>query len=112
MSTSIRSMAILKPHPGKELELFAFLREFYTMMYTKQYSRDMLFQDHKQLGVFVHIRIWLSDEARDSAMQDPAVHHYWMKLPELGTITTIYEELEPIFSTQEGIVEDILESGV
>jgi quinol monooxygenase YgiN len=104
-------MAILKPHPGKELELLAFLREFYTMMYTKQYSRDTLFQDRKQPGVFVHVRIWLSDEARDSAVQDPAVHHYWMKLPELGTITTIYEELEAVYSTEEGLVEDTLESG-
>jgi quinol monooxygenase YgiN len=104
-------MAILKPHPGKQPELIAFLREFYAMMYTKQYSRDMLFRDLKQSDVFVHIRIWLSDEARDAAVQDPDVHHYWMKLPELGSITTIYEDLEPIFSTQEGIVEDILESG-
>jgi len=111
MRESIRSMAILKPHPGKELELLAFLREFYTMMYTKQYSRDTLFQDRKQPGIFVHVRIWLSDEARDSAVQDPAVHHYWMKLPELGTITTIYEELEAVYSTEEGLVEDILESG-
>ena len=51
------------------------------------------------------------DEARAAAVQDPDVHRYWMKLPELGTITTIYEELEPVFSTQEGLVEDILESG-
>ncbi len=112
MSDSIRSMAIMKPHSGKESEMVAFLREFYAMMYTKQYSRDLLFQDRKQPGDLVHVRIWLSDEARESAIQDPDVHHYWMKLPELGTITTIYEELEPIFSTQEGIVEDILESGV
>jgi len=112
MRDPIRSMAILQPHEGKEQELLAFLREFYTMMYTKQYSRDMLFRDQKKPGVFVHVRIWLSDEARDSAMQDPDVHHYWMTLPEIGTITTIYEELEPVFSTQEGIVEDILESGV
>jgi hypothetical protein len=111
MRDQIRSMAILKPLPGKESELLAFLREFYSMMYGKQYSRDMLFHDKKQPGVFVHIRIWLSDEARNTAVQDPDVHRYWMKLPELGTITTIYEELEPIFSTQEGIVEDILESG-
>ena len=104
-------MAILKAHPGKEPELLAFLREFYSMMYSKQYSRDMLFKDLKQPGVFVHIRIWLSDDARETAVEDPDVHHYWMKLPELGTITTIYEELQPIFSTYEGLVEDILESG-
>jgi hypothetical protein len=112
MKDSIRSMAIMKPHPGMQSEFFAFLREFYTLMYTKQYSRDLLFRDMKQQDTFVHIRIWLSDEARSSAMQDPDVHHYWMKLPELGSIITIYEELEPIFSTREGVVEDILDGGV
>ena len=108
----IRAMAILKPHEGKDREMVAFLREFYSMMYDKQYSRDTLFRDNKHPGIFVHVRIWLSDEARDAAMQDPDVHHYWMTLSEYGTITTIYEELQPIFSTQEGLVEDILETGV
>jgi hypothetical protein len=102
-------MAVLKSHPGKEPELLAFLREFYTMMRSKQYSHDLLFHDLKQTDVFVHIRIWISDEARQSAVQDPDVHHYWMKLPELGTITTIYEELEPIFSTREG--DNIIDPG-
>ncbi len=112
MRDPIRSMAILKAHPGKEPELLAFLREFYIMMYTKQYSQDMLFKDLKQPGVFVHIRIWLSDDARETAVEDPDVHYYWMNLPELCTITTIYEELQPLFSTREGIVEDMLESGI
>jgi hypothetical protein len=106
MAEPIRSMAILKAHPGKEPELLAFLREFYSMMYTKQYSRDMLFQDLKQPGVLVHVRIWLSNEARRSAVNDPDVHRYWIKLPELGTIIDIHEELKPIFSTQE--LEDSL----
>jgi len=60
----------------------------------------------------VHIRIWLSDEARDSAVHDPDVHHYWMKLPELGVITSIYEDLEPLFSSQEGKAGDMLESNL
>jgi hypothetical protein len=112
MKESIRSMAILKAHAGRETELLAFLREFYTMMFTKQYSRDMLFRDLKQPGVLVHIRIWLSDEARNSAVHDPDVHRYWMKLPELATMTTIHEELEPVFSTREGLTESGLDSGL
>jgi quinol monooxygenase YgiN len=114
MRESIRSMAILKPHPGKELELIAFLREFYNMMYSKHYSRDRLYRDLKDPGRFVHIRIWLSDEARADAVQDPDVHHYWMKLPELGDITTIYEELELLYSSPEIVTEDVdvIESGM
>ncbi len=112
MSDSIRSMAILKAHPGKEQELVAFLREFYIMMHTKQYSRDMLYRDLKQPGVLVHIRIWSSNESRETAVHDPDVHRYWMKLPELATMTTIYEELEPIFSTREGVVEEGSEIGL
>lgn len=112
MRNSIRSMAILQPHPGKQSEMLAFLREFYTMMYTKQYSRDTLFHDAKRPDVFVHVRIWLSEEARATAQQDPDVHRYWMNLPDLGAILSIYEELEPVFSTEEGLVEDILEGGI
>ena len=112
MKDAIRSMAILKPHSGQEVEAFEFLREFYSMMYTKQYSRDILFRDRKNPSILVHIRIWLSDEARQTAVNDPDVHHYWKKFPEFATIATTYEELEPIFSTRDGIVEDILDTGV
>ena len=112
MKDLIRSMATLKAHSGRETELLAFLREFYTMMYTKQYSRDMLFRDLKQPGVLVHIRIWLSKEARSSAVNDPDVHHYWMKLPELATMTTIHEELETVFSTREGLADSGLDSSL
>jgi hypothetical protein len=106
MREQIRSMAIIKAHPGKESELEAFLRDFYKLMHRKQYSRDMLFRDLKQTGLLVHIRIWLSVTVREAAMQDPDVHHYWMALPELGTITTVYEDLESIFSTQDGVATE------
>jgi hypothetical protein len=103
MREPIRSMSILKPHPGMEEKLVAFLREFYSMMSAKEYSRDMLFKDLKQAGVYVHVRIWFSPQAREEAMHDSAVHRYWMRLPELGTVTEIWEELEPIFSTERSV---------
>jgi hypothetical protein len=103
MNQAIRSMAILTPHPGKEQELIAFLRQFYTMMHDKKYSRDMLFHDQKKTDVLIHVRLWRSPEAREAAVHDPDVHRYWMKLPELGTVTTIYEDMEAIFSTEHSV---------
>lgn len=92
-------MALLRAYPGKESELVAYLSEFYTMMCNKKYSRDLLFRDAKEDGLFVHIRIWASAEMREMAMNDPDVHHYWMKLPDLAEITTIHANLEPVFCT-------------
>lgn len=112
MTQAIRSMAILQPHPGMEQEMIAFLREFYSMMYTKKYSRDMLFRDQKQTDIFVHVRLWRSPEAREAAVHDPDVHRYWMKLPELGTVTTIYEDLEAVFSTEHSVVVEDFEDGI
>jgi len=112
MTEAIRSMAILQPHPGKELEMVAFLREFYSMMYNKKYSRDMLFRDQKQTHIFVHVRLWRSPDAREAAVNDPDVHRYWMKLPELGTVTTIYEDLEAVFSTERSVVVEDFEDGI
>jgi hypothetical protein len=106
MSIKIRSMAVLQAHPDKGPELVSLLSEFYTMMYRKQYSRDLLFRDAKQEGQFVHIRIWTSPEAREAAVHDPDVHYYWMKLPELAEITNIHENLETVFCTGDDAVAD------
>ena len=95
----IVSLAILEALPGKEDELFAFLREFYTMMKSKQYSRDSLHRDASRPDRFVHLRYWRSEEARMEAQADPEVHRYWLKLPELCTIATVYENLETVFET-------------
>ncbi len=105
----IRSMAILKPHEGKEEATVNFLREFYTMMSRKQYSRDTLFRDRKQTGLLVHIRLWLSPESREAAQQDPDVHRYWINLGEVAAITTIYEDLDLVFRNYEGAPGDALE---
>jgi glutathione peroxidase-family protein len=34
-------------------------------------------------------------------MQDPDVHKFWIKLPDVCTLTTIYETLEELYSSYE-----------
>ncbi len=97
----IRSMAILDSHEGRENDVIALLKEFYTAIHRKGYSNDLLYRDGKQPSRFVHLRIWSSEEHRREAQQDPEVHRYWQRLSEICTITTIYEELQPVFSTYE-----------
>jgi quinol monooxygenase YgiN len=102
----IRSMAILDAHPGHEEDTIELLRDFYTSIHQKGYSSDLLYRDAKTPSRFIHIRIWKSDASRTEAQQDPDVHRYWVRLSEICTITTIYEELEPIFSTYEKATGD------
>ena len=99
MADEIVSLAILEALPGKEEELVAMLREFYTLMHAKGYSRDSLHRDTTRPDRFIHLRHWKSSETRAEAQVDPEVHRYWLRLPELCTIPEVYEELETVFET-------------
>ncbi len=105
MQKEILALAVLEPHVGREDECLALLRELYDLLKAKGYSQDLLFRDAKSESAtqarFVHMRIWVSRERRDDAMQDPEVHRYWQRLPELCTITTVYENLEQIYTSYE-----------
>ncbi len=99
MADEILSMAILEALPGKEQELLATLRELYTLMHAKGYSRDALHLDSARPGRFLHLRRWTSSEMRAEAQVDPEVHRHWQKLPELCTIPTVYESLDKVFES-------------
>lgn len=99
MSEEIVSVAVIEALPGKEEELIAMLRELYSMMRAKEYSRDVLRRDASRHDRFVHTRFWKSEDARADAQHDPEVHRYWLRLPELCNIPTIYESLETVFET-------------
>lgn len=92
----ILALAILEPFPGKEDELVEMLRELYELLFRKGYSRDTLYHDPKRPGTLVHLRRWTSEETRDEAQQDPEVHKYWLRLPELCKLSTIHEELQTL----------------
>ncbi len=95
----IISLTILEPFPGKEEEFVAHQRDFYALLASKGYSQDLFYRDVKGTGQYVHIRVWKSEDARREAQHDPDVHRYWMRLPELCKITTIFEELERLYTS-------------
>ena len=99
MEEEIVSVAVIEALPGKEEELIAMLRELYSMMRVKGYSRDVLRRDASRHDRFVHTRFWKSEETRAEALHDPEVHRYWLQLPELCTIPVVYESLETVFET-------------
>jgi hypothetical protein len=99
MSNEILSMAILEALPGKEEELLGLLRELYTLMNAKGYCRDSLHRDSARPEHFLHLRHWTSPAMRSEAQVDPEVHRFWIRLPELCTILTVYESLEKVFES-------------
>jgi hypothetical protein len=101
MSNSVLSLAILEPLENKEAETLELLREFYLFMARKGYSHDLLYRDGKNASRFVHLRIWKSIEVRQEAQEDPEVHRFWVRLPEVCVITTTHQNLELLFSSVE-----------
>jgi quinol monooxygenase YgiN len=99
MAEEIVSMAVLEALPGKEEKLLSTLREFYTMMHAKGYCRDTLHRDCSRPDRFLHTRHWTSAEMRAEAQADPAVHRYWLTLPEICNIPIVYESLENVFES-------------
>jgi hypothetical protein len=95
----IVSLAILEALPGKDEELVSVLRELYTLMHSKGYSRDTLRRDASRSDRFFHMRYWKSEQTRVEAQHDPDVHRYWLQLPELCNIPLVYESLEMVFET-------------
>jgi hypothetical protein len=94
MAREILAMAVIKAHEGKEEELLQTLRDFYSMLQTMNYSRDVLYRDRG--GRYVNLRYWASEEARDAAHEDPNVHRFWRRLAEICEIEHVYETLEQV----------------
>ena len=99
MAEEILSVATLEALPGKEDELLSTLRELYTLVHAKGYSRDTLHRDSARPDRLLHLRYWTSSQMRTEALSDPEVHRYWLKLPGLCTVTVLYESMEKLFET-------------
>jgi len=100
ITQEIVSVAALESLPAKEDELLSVLRELYTLMHEKGYSRDSLYRDATRPDRFLHVRCWTSAEMRAEAQADPEVHHFWQRLPELCTVIVLHESMEKVFETR------------
>jgi quinol monooxygenase YgiN len=99
MAEEIVSLAVIEALPDMRDELLKTLRELSTLMQHKGYSRDALLRDAATPKRVMLLRYWSSSQMRSEAQSDPEVHRYWLKLPELCTITVVYESLEKVFET-------------
>ncbi len=93
--SEILSIAVMEPYDGKEDEFVELLREFYTVLREKKYSRDQLMKN-KRTPHYVNIRYWASEEARRSAHEDPDVHRFWARLGLLCQMRAVYETLDQV----------------
>ncbi len=99
MGEEFASLAVIEALPGKDDELLTTMRELATLMQSKGYSHDALLRDAARPNRFLLLRHWSSSQMRSEAQSDPEVHRYWLKLPELCSITVVYESLEKVFET-------------
>jgi antibiotic biosynthesis monooxygenase len=88
----ILAIAIVRPYPGKDAEVLAVLRDLYSILARKGYSRDELYQDAKDERYF-NLRYWKTEESRREAYDDPDVQRCWLKLSQICEVEQVYEKL-------------------
>jgi len=94
MSQEILSVAIWDPVSGMESESLATLRELSSIVASKGYGRDLLYRDRE--SHYVLLRYWKSEEARQSALEDPELQRRWARLGNEIQIVKVYETLTEV----------------
>jgi len=87
-------MAIWDPVLGMEEASLATLRELSSIVATKGYGRDLLYRDRE--SHYVLLRYWKSEEARQSALEDPELQRRWARLGNEIQIVKVYETLSEV----------------
>ena len=94
MSQEFLAIAIWRPLPEKEVASLDTLREISERIESRNYGRDHLYRTRD--SEYVLLRYWTSEEARQTAMEDPELLRCWAKLGnEIRTIK-VYEKLSTL----------------
>jgi hypothetical protein len=91
MPPEILSVAVWEPLPAKEAESLATIRDLFSILSSKGYSRDLLYRDGE--SHYVLLRYWKSEESRRTAQEDPDVLRCWARLGNEIQIVKVYETL-------------------
>jgi quinol monooxygenase YgiN len=94
MPQEILSVAVWEPVPDQEAASLATLAELTAIVNAKGYGRDMLYRDRESHYVF--LRYWTSEEARQSALEDPDMQRCWARLGNEIQIIKVYETLTEV----------------
>ena len=96
MTEEIVAIAFVRPGEGHDEETIQVLHDLYEVMTRKNYSRNVLYRDAKDLHTYVNLRYWTSEEARQKAHEDPEVHRCWARLGQLATVERVFERLDEV----------------
>ena len=94
MPQEFLAVAIWQPLPDMEAASLETMAELIAILSVKGYSRDLLYRDRE--AHYVLLRYWKSEEARQSAQEDPEVQRCWAKLGNEIQILKVYERLEQV----------------
>jgi quinol monooxygenase YgiN len=94
MPQEILSVAIWEPVPEMEASALKTFQELMSIVAAKGYGRDLLFRDRESHYVF--LRYWKSEQARQSALEDPDMQRCWARLGNEVQIVKVYETLSEI----------------
>lgn len=87
-------MAVWEPVPGMEAASLATLREISSIVVRQGYGRDLLYRDRE--AHYVLLRYWKSEQARQSALEDPELQRRWARLGNEIQIVKVYETLTEV----------------
>ncbi len=94
MGQEILAVAVWEPVPGMEAASLATLGELSAIVASKGYGRDLLYRDREHHYVF--LRYWKSEQARQTALEDPEMLRRWAKLGNEIQILKVYETLAEV----------------
>jgi hypothetical protein len=94
MSQEYLSVAIWRPLPEMETASLATIRQLNAIVARKGYGRDFLYRSGD--SQFVLLRYWNSENARNTAQEDPELLRCWARLGNEIEIVKVYEKLEEV----------------